>query len=1000
MEVSAQEACYLALQLPLTRSSREVVFVNTAPPEERTFLLKSKEALKELPEDSEDIGCSNQIERYSKRPKFFEKWTLSDYIAKLNIKYPKEFDENVSTLDNTDDNIYDEDNSDSDDLKCDDTDSKTGNEKLKFTLKNGIVITKRKKSKVIRYIRYSKKFDEENHYREKLLLFYPWRKESQLLGNCQSYKERYRQVRFEVLITEKQYESHADVTDEAEKHAHELGNDDYAEIAPGTEHQEADDAAEGTNAAEEYEFFNPGTCSIHKNYDLGLDLNIAAGNTDVEICSRRIPDDEFYKLVANLNLKQREFFTHVYHWIRTKDEPLFAFLSGGAGVGKSVVIRALYQALHRFLCGKEGDNPEDCRILLCAPTGKAAYNINGVTYHSGLKFQANNSDYRKPSCDVLNTLQCKYRNLSVLIIDEVSMLGNKMLKNINLRLQDIKNNKKPFGNVHVILVGDLFQLKPVKDNWIFLDLQDGPEALGLNLWQELFTMHELEEIMRQKDDLEFAQILNRLREGKHTDQDIAKLKQCERDMATLRNEGVSNFAFPTNELVNAHNTEQYDLCREQKMKVQAQDSVIGDHTNEVRKEILQRLPSKMSDTANLMKELPLAVNCRYQCTLNVDTEDGITNGSCGLVRKLDFRTPSPLPSIVWLEFDSKDIGAMTRRKYSHYFTRDVEESWTPIFAAKRTFTVGRAHTPVSRMQFPLTPASAKTIHKCQGDTLKELAVHMGTRKNDHSHYVAFSRVTNIQGLHILSFNETKISVSDKVTAEMQRLRNDSTMKLCYTPMYLVCEAKLKLVFQNVRSLHLHFNQLLNDHNLQSSDIIAVCETRLKSSEPDNMYQIEGYSIHRNDQRDPANLRRPPHGLATYIKDGFAICDSQHCSFPDFESSFFIAQDHNITVKIVVAYRTPGSSKAAFLHKFREACDEIKATDNFPLLIFGDFNLDISKENATIKEMELASNCKQVVKDPTTVYGTTIDLVFTNCSTIDVWNVTSTYSDHDLLFLSL
>ncbi len=121
-----------------------------------------------------------------------------------------------------------------------------------------------------------------------------------------------------------------------------------------------------------------------------------------------------------------------------------------------MVIRVLYQALHRLLSGKEEENPEDCKILLCAPTGKATYNINGLTYHSALKFQANNSDYRNSSCDVLNTLQCKYRNLKVLIIDEVSMLGNKMLKNINLRLQDIKNNRKPFGNVHIILVGDLF----------------------------------------------------------------------------------------------------------------------------------------------------------------------------------------------------------------------------------------------------------------------------------------------------------------------------------------------------------------------------------------------------------------------------------------------------------------------------------------------------------------------------------------------------------------
>ncbi len=55
-----------------------------------------------------------------------------------------------------------------------------------------------------------------------------------------------------------------------------------------------------------------------------------------------------------------------------------------------------------------------------------------------------------------------------------------------------------------------------------------------------------------------------------------------------------------------------------------------------------------------MKELPLAVNCRYQCTLNIETEDGLTNESSGVLRKLGFRTDDPIPSIVWLEFDSND----------------------------------------------------------------------------------------------------------------------------------------------------------------------------------------------------------------------------------------------------------------------------------------------------------------------------------------------------------
>jgi hypothetical protein len=52
----------------------------------------------------------------------------------------------------------------------------------------------------------------------------------------------------------------------------------------------------------------------------------------------------------------------------------------------------------------------------------------------------------------------------------------------------------------------LLQLKPVFDDWIFNDLDKGITALAPNLWKDLFSMHELTEIMRQKDDLDFAQL--------------------------------------------------------------------------------------------------------------------------------------------------------------------------------------------------------------------------------------------------------------------------------------------------------------------------------------------------------------------------------------------------------------------------------------------------------------------------------------------------------------
>ena len=69
-------------------------------------------------------------------------------------------------------------------------------------------------------------------------------------------------------------------------------------------------------------------------------------------------------------------------------------------------------------------------------------------------------------------------NLSVLIVDEVSMIGNEILNFLCLRLQEIKGNNKPLGGVHFIFVGDLFQLRPVGDVWIFANNNNDCSSLA------------------------------------------------------------------------------------------------------------------------------------------------------------------------------------------------------------------------------------------------------------------------------------------------------------------------------------------------------------------------------------------------------------------------------------------------------------------------------------------------------------------------------------------
>ena len=58
------------------------------------------------------------------------------------------------------------------------------------------------------------------------------------------------------------------------------------------------------------------------------------------------------------------------------------FLSGGAGVGKSTVTNALYEALIRYLNSQPQNDPDDVSVVKVAPTGKAAFNIQGNTLHS------------------------------------------------------------------------------------------------------------------------------------------------------------------------------------------------------------------------------------------------------------------------------------------------------------------------------------------------------------------------------------------------------------------------------------------------------------------------------------------------------------------------------------------------------------------------------------------------------------------------------------------
>ena len=120
-----------------------------------------------------------------------------------------------------------------------------------------------------------------------------------------------------------------------------------------------------------------------------------------------------------------------------------------------------------------------------------------------------------------------------------------------------------------------------------------------------------------------------------------------------------------------------------------------------------------------------------------------------------------------------DVGKKTRHENRNLYTGSIPNTWTPIKPVTTQFALGKTKSAqVVRKQFPLRPASAKTVHRSQGDTQSHVVVNLNTRRTiPHIHYVALSRVTTIEGLYITDLCESKISVDPKVVQEMQLLRN-------------------------------------------------------------------------------------------------------------------------------------------------------------------------------------------------------------------------------------
>ena len=451
--------------------------------------------------------------------------------------------------------------------------------------------------------------------------------------------------------------------------------------------------------------------------------------------------------------------------------------------------------------------------------------------------------------------------------------------------------------------------------------------------------------------------------------------------------------FPTRDSITTYNNTILEQSPGEMVTVTAIDSAPTDITNNMQGQILIAAKKKdINSTGNLPYELVIKINQLYDLTANVAVDDGMVNGAEGYVRAIeDNPLNAHFPKCIWVQFIDKQIGQNIRRHYNNQHSFKVPTTWTPVHSIRRSFVVKRDQK-VTRTQFPLQLGSARTIHKAQSSTYQEIVVDMSTRKKtpkrfwEHMHYVAFSRCTSLGGLNIVDINEDNICQSDKVKDYLSKHKRN--MQLCYKPSYEM-EKHLKISYNNICSFMKKKTAIMNNHHLLNCDIIMLSETWLSRKNNEDLFRIPNFHMNRMD----STLVESHRGSVVYVGDK-NMYDIRMAQTPSLEICECSAKDHPL--HIVGIYRPPITSVSMFKRQLYQHIDKFDAES--PKVILGDFNMNIQNDthNSFLLEMKSKYNLQQLVSQPTTLEGTTIDLVFTNIPDIKIQVLANTWSSHHTL----
>jgi ATP-dependent exoDNAse (exonuclease V) alpha subunit len=379
-------------------------------------------------------------------------------------------------------------------------------------------------------------------------------------------------------------------------------------------------------------------------------------------------------------------------------------LTGRAGTGKSTLLQHFRQTTSK-------------KLVVLAPTGVAAVNVNGQTVHSFFGFRPGITlDKVRARSRGQNSI---YKQLDMIIIDEISMVRADLLDCIEkfLRLNG-RYEGQPFGGIQMVFIGDLYQLPPVvpeDEQELFETVYASPYFFDAEAYAKAnVTRVELTEVYRQRDPI-FVEILDALRTGALNGPQRTYLnRQCFRQRA--QTEGSPIQLVTTNHMADRIN---HNYLERLPGKAQL-------YTGEIRGTFGERqLPTH--------ERLRLRPQARVML-LNNDTEGRWINGDLGLVETLPGADHPE--QAVRVRLDRGERVDVLRHKWEVIRFRYNPERDRIESEVMGSFT-----------QYPLRLAWAVTIHKAQGKTFDEVVVDFGRGTFAPGQaYVALSRCTSMAGL--------------------------------------------------------------------------------------------------------------------------------------------------------------------------------------------------------------------------------------------------------------